>query len=123
MKKYLLIVALMVAVVALVGLGADVAQAGGISKTAPTHPPVCVQVLSADYVGDYIELQCTDPGNDIANVQVKSSIKYDLTWNQASAILRVYPPTSPQPFPSADRIFVFWTVTDSLGAKVSGTLP
>jgi hypothetical protein len=120
MKKYLLIVALMIAVVALVGLSADVAQAGGSRKTAPTHPPVCVKVLNADFVGDYYELQCTDPGNDIATVEVKSSIKYDLTWDETFVTLRAY---APDPSLPTDSILVFWTVTDKLGSKVSGTLP
>jgi len=118
MKKYLLIVALMVAVVALLGLGADVAQAGAISKIAPTHPPKCVKIYGPDS-DNYIELQCTDSGKDIAGVQVMatSGVKYTLNWDATSVALRVYPD------PQTDQILLSWRVYDIAGTRVTGTLP
>ncbi len=119
MKKYLLIVALMVAVVALLGLGADVAEAGAINKIAPTHPPQCVKIYGTDRADNYIELQCTDSGKDIAGVQVMagSGVKYTLNWDATSVTLRVYPD------PKADRILLSWNVYDIAGTRVMGTLP
>jgi hypothetical protein len=118
-KKYLLIVAFMVALVALVGLGADVAEAGAINKIAPTHPPKCVKIYSTDRADNYIELQCTDSGKDIAGVQVVagSGVKYTLNWDATSVALRVYPD------PKADKILLSWTVSDTAGSRVTGILP
>lgn len=117
-KKYLLIVALMVALVALAGLGADVAEAGGIGKTAPTHPPVCSKVLYSDFTGSYYELQCTDSGNDIIGVYVKATVKYTLDWDASTVTLRV-----PTQQANDQAVYLFWQVSDQAGARVSGTLP
>ena len=109
-KKYLLVVALLVAFVALAGLGADVAQARG--KFAP-HPPQCVKIISSEHY----TLQCTDTGKDIVGVEVKSDAKYDLEWDATAVTVRLYPD------PANDIAFLNWTVIDDAGSSVSGTLP
>lgn len=112
-KKYLLVAVLMMALVALIGLGVDAAEAKGGGKTAPTHAPVCTKL----YTNEYYELQCTDSGNDIIVATVKTDAKYTLDWDMKGVTLRVYVD------PARDDVRAFWHVQDSAGTLVSGTLP
>jgi len=117
MKKYALIVVMMVALIAFAGLGTDTVEAG--NKFAPVHPPTCVKVLNSSFAGgDFYELQCTDSGNDIISVQVKANVKYMLDWNASSVTLLV-----PIERPNDTPVYASWSVTDKNGSVVSGLLP
>ena len=116
MKKYALIVVVMVALIAFAGLGTDIAEAG--NKFAPVHPPTCVKVLNSSFAGGSYELQCTDSGNDIISVQVKSNVKYMLDWNASSVTLLI-----PTDQPNDLAVYASWSVTDKNGSVVSGLLP
>jgi hypothetical protein len=85
----------------------------GIDKApAAEHPPVCYQLNW--YAGGALGLQCYDDGKDIIKVEVKTNAKYELTWDDGSVLLVVYP--------TGKGSTTYWYVEDSNGSVVSGTL-
>jgi len=78
------------------------------------HAPVCSQVPY--FGGGVYELRCTDAGKDIMDVWVRTTLKYDLQWDEQNVTLKVF---------AIDEkpIYTYWTVRDKDGAVVSGRLP
>jgi len=114
-RKYI-VTTLVVIMIAVIALSVNTALAAGSGKTAPVpenHAPVCYRVES--FAPGVAELQCYDAGKDIVNVGVKSNVRYELTWDNETVTLRIYPTTR-------DAI-AMWFVQDKAGDVTSGRLP
>mgnify|MGYP001479778096 CR=1 FL=1 len=115
-KKFFLLVTVFVAMLLLVGVGVEVAQAGGQGKTDPTpnHVPVCQKIPVTGR--EYYELRCSDRGSDIVDVQVSTNGGYKLDWSDDYVHLIVYAT-------SQDPVTASWSVSDQAGNVVAGKLP
>lgn len=113
-KEYVLAV-FVVVLVALTVFSVSTVFAGRSPLVPPPdyHPPVCYKIYS--FVPGVHEMKCYDVGKDIAEVLVKSELKYDLLWDNENVSLRVYSGERDEP--------TFWSVGDKAGAEVSGSLP
>jgi len=108
-RKYV-VFAMVIVMLAVIALSVNTVLAGNFDRSTPfpeEHPPVC-------HTYGYI-LECTDAGEDIVNVSVKTVTKYDLDWDSAHVYLRIYP----QNFNDV----AYWVVEDKAGSVVSGRLP
>lgn len=115
-RKYTGFVVLLVVLIALITLSVNTVFAGSFSRDPQpdSHAPICYKVNS--YLPGVQQLQCYDVGKDIANVEVKTQLKYELLWDNETVTLRVFPS-------SIEGGTTFWYVSDKAGDAVSGVLP
>ena len=113
--KYILIT-LVIIMVAVVAFSVNTALAVGSDRPAPVpenHAPVCYKVET--FAPGVAELQCYDTGKDIANVSVKTNVKYELTWDSETVTLIVYA--------GEKGAVAMWVVQDKAGNTTFGRLP
>ena len=108
-KRVVLIAALVVLAIAAISVN-TVFGAGGESAPGTEHAPACHQL---DWFAPGVwGLECADAGGDIVRVGVRSTAKYDLTWDGKSVLLYIYPKEK------GDT--AMWYVEDSNGSFASG---
>jgi hypothetical protein len=122
-KKTHILITLVIVMMAVIALSVSTAFAADFNSSSlgtdpgpdpgPPHAPVCYKVESFAPTG-FAELQCSDAGKDISNVNIKSNAKYSLEWNEDSVTLRL--------FTDNRNAVAYWSVFDKAGNVTSGTL-
>ncbi|MFZ0543790.1 MAG: hypothetical protein WAM60_00015 [Candidatus Promineifilaceae bacterium] len=116
LQKKHLVIALVLVMIAITVLAVNTALTASFDKVPPVenHPPACYVVNS--FAPGPFELRCTDAGKDITNVVIKTSYKYELSWDNQAVSLLVYATGNTNSHGT-------YTVRDKSGNVTSGRLP
>lgn len=110
-KKYVVfLVALLI--LAFAAISVNSAFGAGFDKVPGQHPPICYRIEW--FAPGVWGLECYDEGKDIVNVALMTNLKYELTWNEESVVLYVYP--------TGKYSVAYWSVMDKDGSIISGVL-